>query len=162
MRNIHLMKLKTSEIIEQSFRDLRVTDIVDFKSLNVVPKITELQNYFDKHRDSIYLDNDAFFLPISSAPSILNNSSSEQVKDNLIIYLDKELKNDYHIANISVKYDEDYEYGVFDEYNLDADTIKSIHEYENVEECLSSQNECSNIENYSYSIYLEISLKECA
>jgi len=161
MRNINLIKLKTSEILEQSFRDLRVTDIVDFKSLNVVPKIIEIQNYFNKYIDSIHINNSSLLLPISSVPSILDNSLSEQLENHLVIYLDRELMQNSNIDNISVKYSEDYEYGIFDEYNLDADTIKSIDEYESVQECLSSQNECSYIQSYSYSIYLEISLKEC-
>ena len=149
-------------ICDDSFQDLRVTDIVDFKSLNVVPKIVELQNYFDKYKNSICIENASLLLPIISVPSILNNSLSEQIKDNLVVNLDKEVERNCNIKHISVKYDEDYEYGVFDEYNLDADTLKSIQEYESVEECLSSQNECSYIESYSYSIYLEISLKDYA
>ncbi len=143
-------------IYHDSFQDLKVTDIVDFKSLNVVPKIVELQNYFDKYKNFIHINNSSLLLPISSVASILDNSLSEQLEDSLVIYLDKPVEHNYHIDNISVKY------GAFDEYNLDADTIKSINEYENIEECLSSQNECSYIQNYSYSIYLEISLKGIA
>lgn len=145
-------------VYNDSFQDLKVTDIVDFKSLNVVPKIAELQNYFDKYKDSICIKNGALLLPISSAPNILDNSISEKIKDDLVIYLDESIEQSYTIDNISVKYDEDYDYATFDEYNLDADTIKSIDEYENIDECLSSKNECSYIENYSYSIYLEVSL----
>jgi len=157
-----MISTRTDCIYDDNFQNLIVTDIVDFKSLNVVPKIVELQNYFDKYKDSIHIDNSSLLLPISSVPSILDNSLSEQLKDNLVIYLDKKTNHNYQIDNILVKYSEDYEYSAFDEYNLDADTIKNIDEYENIEECLSSQNECSYIQNYSYSIYLEISLQECA
>jgi len=161
MRNIHLMKLKTSEVIEQSFNDLKVTDLVDFKSLTVLPKIVELQNYFDKYKDSICIKNASLLLPISSIPNILDNSLLEKIKDDLIIYLDEPIENNQVIEKISVMYNEDYEYAIFNEYNLDADSIKSINEYENIKECLSSQNECNFIQNYSYNIYLEISLKGC-
>ena len=66
----------------------------------------------------------------------------------------------YRLDKITVKYEEDYKYCVFDEYNQDSDTVKSMLEYKNIKECLSSNNECSYIQSYSYSIYLEILLKE--
>ncbi len=156
-----MISTRTDCIYDDNFQNLTVTDIVDFKSLNVVPKIVELQNYFDNYKDSIQIDNSSLLLQISSIPSILDNSLSEQLEDSLVIYLYKPVEHNCRIENISVKYNEDYEYGAFDEYNLDADTIKSIDEYESIEECLSSKDECSYIQNYSYSIYLEISLKEC-
>lgn len=97
---------------------------------------------------------------LSSISNILENNLLERAGNPLIIYLNNHIDKNKKTDNIFVKYNEDYEYGIFDEYNLDADTIKSINEYKNIEECLSTQNECSYIENYSYSIYLEISLKE--
>lgn len=152
-------KIKSDTIYENGFNNLKVTDIVEFKSSNVLPKILKLQNYFDKCKDSIHFKSDSLLLPISSISSILDNNFLENTEDDLVIYLDKHIKKNEKIENISVNYDEDYEYGIFDEYNLNADIIKSINEYESVKECLSSHNECSYIENYSYTVYLEISLK---
>lgn len=43
-----MKKIKSDTIYQNSFNDLKVIDIVDFKSLNVLPKILELQNYFNK------------------------------------------------------------------------------------------------------------------
>lgn len=83
-------------------------------------------------------------------------------KDCLVIYLDNKSIHNYEIDNIQVKYDEDYSYNTFNEYDIDADIISTMQDYEAVEECLSEQKDCSYIESYSYSIYLEISLKECA
>ena len=154
------MKIKVSELITQSFDDIKVTDIADFRSTNVMPKIVELQSYFDEYISSFSLKNNVLYLPIKTVPRSLLNSLSEQTKDHGTLYMDEDTQQSYGIETISVKYSEDYEYGVFDEYNLDADTIKSIDEYENIEECLGSRNECSYIESYSYSIYLEILLKK--
>ena len=104
----------------------------------------------------------------------INSINSKQVLDILEpftestkchIYFEEEDRiniDSYNITNIKVKYDEDYSYNTFTEYNMDSDAISSINEYEVVKQCLSEQKDCSYIESYSYSLYLEISLKETA
>lgn len=160
MKNIHLMKINTTESFEQTLTDLKVTDIVDFRLLNVSSIIYEMQNYFDSNKNFIQLKSDHILVPITSAPTILNSSLSGQKENYLVVYLKNALNKNYYVENISVLYDEDYEYNTFTEYNMDRDTISTIKDYENIEECLSEQKDCSYIERYSYGIYLEISLKE--
>ena len=143
-------------LYEESFYDLKITDLVEFKSIHVIPKIYALQNYFDKHGSSIKVDKDFIELPSDGMPSFLNDSFLDQKEDHLKIYLGEELTSDYTHCNISVKYDEDYEYGEFDEYNLDSDTLKSVSEYEDIEACLASKQDCSYISSYSFYIYLEV------
>ena len=151
----------TDCIYSDSFQDLKVTDISEFVAIKVDPIMFELQNYFNDNIESIIVQEDTLVLPKKNAPSVLLDTHlKSQADDFLLIYLSDTLDMNYCLDKITVKYEDDYEYGIFDEYNLDADTVKSLTEYENVEECLSSNNECSYIESYNYGVYLEISLKK--
>lgn len=154
------MKIKTSELSEYTFRDLKIIDLTDFKSLNMWPLITELQNYFHKNQNKILIKNDYFQLPINITLDSLNFDLIERNEIYLIIPRGKSLDKNYIIDNILVKYDENYVYSAFTDYNLDMDTVKSISEHEKISECLESKNDCNYIESYSFSIYLELSLKE--
>ena len=154
------MKIKTSELTEYSFRDLKIIDLTDFKSLNMWPLITELQNYFHKNQYKIVIKNDYLQLPTNITLDNLNFDLIERNEIYLIIPRGKSLDKNYIIDNILVKYDENYEYGAFTDYNLDKDTIKSISEFEKTSKCLESDSDCNYVESYSFSIYLELSLKE--
>jgi len=149
-------------IYNDSFQDLKVSDLSEFRAVSVAPVIFKLQHYFDNNIESIILGKDVLFLPKKNAPMvILDTHLQSQSYEFISIYIDNTIDTHYCLDKITVKYEEDYQYGIFDEYNQNADTVKIIIEYENIEECLSSNKECSFIESYSYSVYLEILLKEC-
>lgn len=158
-----MKKINTDFIYYTWFQDLKVIDLVDFKSINVEPVVMELQSYFDKNIDIVKLGESQLSIPTHSVPNIFeDNNLLAYADDSILIYGGESFNVDsskYSIDKISVKYDEDYEYNNFSEYNLDADTI-NMHEYENINECLSQQKDCSYIAGYGFQIYLEISLKE--
>lgn len=156
------MQNTTDCIYSDSFQNLSITDLSEFRAVNIEPVIFELQSYFDNNIESITLDKDVLFLPKKNAPMVILDTHLQSQSDELVsLYIDNTIDTNYCLDKITVKYEEDYQYGIFDEYNQNADTVKTIIEYENIEECLSSSKECSFIESYSYSVYLEIFLKEC-
>lgn len=153
--------IKLESIYDENFNNLKIVDLVDFKSEKVNPKIYKLQNYLNQHMHNFKLLNNALEIKIDKT---VLNLFRDYASDIVPIYFTKSenISKTSTITNIVVKYDEDYSYNTFNEYNIDADTISTIQEYENINKCLSEQKDCSYIESYSYSIYLEISLKECA
>ena len=150
------MKITLDELFCQDFGDRKIIDLSEFKSIHTIPKVDALQNYFDKCSNSIKMDKGFIECPLNGIPTFLEDSFLDKEEDRLKIYLGEEFTSDYRHCNIAIKYNEYYEYGEFDEYNLDSDTLKSISEYENIEACLSSQQDCSYISSYSFCIYLEI------
>lgn len=141
---------------EVSFDNLNILDLTDFKAIRLLSKINYLQEVINSNIHSIYLNN-ANSLDISVLSRELNIENGS-------LYFEKSSEidlNNYSISKIEVKYDEDYSYNSFTEYNMDNDIISSLQDCEAIEQCLSEQKDCSYVESYSYSIYLEISLKEC-
>jgi len=151
-------KIQTNGIVSETFNNLKILDLVEFKASKVQPTIIQLQNYINEVIEGIQLKDKCLLLPINTAPSILKDNL-EKKEDFLSINIEEKYKKSQTLSNIAVKYYEDFEYGVFTDYNLDADTVKSISEYEKVSSCLASKNDCSYIESYSFDIYLELSFK---
>jgi len=147
-----------AEIYQDGFSDIKVTDIVDFRDIHVIPIVKELQKYFNDYINDIDIKDDSLYIPVKSSPKFLSDNILEQLEDNFIINLDEKLSSNSVINVISVKYSEDYEYAEFNEYNLIKDTFKSAEEYKTVEQCLSSDLECNYVTWYSFTIYIEISI----
>ena len=159
--------MKTNSFFEESWNDLKLQDITDFRATHIDPKINKLQKWVDENPTLFVLEDDCLHMDTNKTDFGTSLDVLAQVTDNGVVWIcfdDTEnienLNSDnYSIASIKVKYDEDYEYNTFDEYNLDSDTIKTVAESESIEQCWTTQKDCSYIENYNYSIYLEVILK---
>ena len=148
----------TSESLYHEYYDnLKIVDIVDFKSKVLEPKILELQEYFDKNIEQSTFDAGVMEINSNNYPMIL------ELEDNKLIIYFNDISEDLLITsdkvtvkNIPVYYDEDCQYNNFNEYDTSLISV----DYDSMQECLSTQKDCSYIENYSYYIYLKIRLEE--
>lgn len=154
-----MTSITTQDIYEKIWRNLHTIDLSDFIASNVNRKVDYFQEVVDEYINSFVLQRDGLVLHDTLKSILLSGTLDDEV----VIYFeeaDSEVDlSKVTIDRVSVKYDDDYSYNTFSEYNMNTDTIQSMQEQENITECLSEQKDCSYIECYSYSIYLEVYVK---
>ena len=161
------MKIITQYLYEETWNNLNVIDLTNFKSIKIDEKIKVLQEQIDNNKDSMYLKYYCLNIDVNQTDSVIVSDMLRPLIDDekVLIHFDdtediKRLSLDsYSIDSIQVQYDEDYEYNIFNEYNINSDTVRIFDEFERIEQCLSTEKDCSYIEKYSYSIFLEITIK---
>lgn len=134
-------------VVDECYSEEKIVDLVDFKADSV-----------DVHMD--VLDN---------------NDSIFTLKNNLLTLNYNDYKNtiyDNTLASMSIKSVkpillEDIEYGEFKDTDITSELIgetdfgiPNIDEANRLEECISSDHDCSYIEKYSFIINLEVILKK--
>ena len=147
------MTIASESIYHEYYDDLKIVDIVDFKSKVLEPKILELQEYFDKNIEYSIFNAGVMEINSNNYPIIL------ELEDNKLIIYFNDISEDLLITsdkvtvkNISVYYDEDCQYNNFNEYDTSLISV----DYDSIQECLSTQKDCSYMEKYSYYIYLKV------
>ncbi|RLA72161.1 MAG: hypothetical protein DRG24_03765 [Epsilonproteobacteria bacterium] len=115
------MKIITQYLYEETWNNLNVIDLTNFKSIKIDEKIKVLQEQIDNNKDSMYLKYYCLNIDVNQTDSVIVSDMLRPLIDDekVSIHFDdtediKRLSLDsYSIDSIQVQYDEDYEYNIF-------------------------------------------------
>ena len=140
------MYIYSDEIETKEFKNIHVVDVIDYSEQIVMPRVEYWKKFIDKYKNQFIIEDDELVLD--------NPSESFSVS----LELDKKLDKNYIIEDIDVSYGDDYELKDFNEYDC-YDTY-NLDEFNTLQNCIEEKKDCTYIDHFCYSIFLQIELKQ--
>lgn len=138
--------IEFEHVYEDSYNDLKIVDLIDFKADTVDPYLDVLNS-----TEHFTLKDDTLTLKY--------NDYEDSIKSKNLV--------GFKIDSVEVKLSEDVGYGAFKETDVTADLIGenefngfNMDEANRLHECIESEHDCSYVDSYSFIVNLEVKLEK--